>query len=261
MMRSNFSRAEKDKQLKAMIEKNLDDEESQLSSIFKSNGINLGRKNIDFLSKLPKNRSTSETNLSKLANVTSLVLNGGKNGKFKIQLNLGNGSKVDVGKLRDVLPSILQSLPLPLQPLARQLQKDVKKHQKELKVLEGPKRKMSKVDSRPDPVDIFRGMMQNSPSPMMANHPFFSRMGGLFPSRGRNPDERSGSEPFNPFSRIQKRRGDEDDDDDEHDDDMRPSRISLPFQTGRSPFRDRSTPMFPAFPGRLRTPFQDDNDD
>eukprot|EP00960_Hanusia_phi_P057467 763576-Hanusia_phi.AAC.6 len=115
---------------------------------------------------------------------------------------------------------------------------------------------MSKVDSRPDPVDIFRGMMQNSPSPMMANHPFFSRMGGLFPSRGRNPDERSGSEPFNPFSRIQKRRGDEDDDDDEHDDDMRPSRISLPFQTGRSPFRDRSTPMFPAFPGRLRTPFQ-----
>ncbi|EKX46174.1 hypothetical protein GUITHDRAFT_152413 [Guillardia theta CCMP2712] len=258
LMRSNFSRAEKDKRLKSMIEKNLDDEESQLSSIFKSNGINLGRKNIDFLSKLSKNRSTSENNFSKLTNATSLVLNGGKDGKFKIQLNLGNGSKVDVKKLRDVLPSILKSLPLPLQPLARQLQSDVKKHQQELKVLDGPRRKKSKVDTRPDPAEIFRGMMQNFPSSMIANHPVFSRMGGLFPSRGRNPDDPARGEPFNPFSRMQRARGD--DDDEEDDDKVRRSRISLPFPAARSPFQDRSSPMFPSFPGHLRPPFQNDDD-
>eukprot|EP00960_Hanusia_phi_P057468 763576-Hanusia_phi.AAC.7 len=151
LMRSNFSRAEKDKQLKAMIEKNLDDEESQLSSIFKSNGINLGRKNIDFLSKLPKNRSTSETNLSKVADsgyvneilLSNFPLLACKCDKFGVErwqkwqgrMTFDSCSSIidsdaratACSELQAVMLHLmaeldaLQSLPLPLQPLARQV--------------------------------------------------------------------------------------------------------------------------------------------
>jgi len=210
----------KESQVRSLIKDSLKEEEKELSSILKQNGINVTRKEIDDITSFQAKKGSKKRKKEKKSRKSrksrklenegeTLKEKDGDGTEPEIQVKLvGNHSSEAKQALGKLLPRIFQALPKSFRPMAQRLGSEIQNHQNTLKVLDSEdestktlKRRHRQQDHRPSPESIIREVMPHLPFGM----PIHIHSPGSFFGSGFHDDDDEGSN--SPFASMMPQSG------------------------------------------------------